>query len=226
MQAIIKACGDGRLPKVEPALVISSSLTAGGMEKALAAGISQKDILVINPKSFPNRRAFGEAIIKECENRDVQLIGQYGWHFLTPENVIKKFEGKIINQHPGPLDTGKPDFGGVGMYGMRVHQTRLLFVRRTNRHFWTEATAHFATEEFDKGAIIKRRRVPIFPNDTAETLQARTLPTEHTVQIEILKDFSEGKVKEFHRKIPLLLPGEEKILEECKESAIKMYPKG
>ena len=79
---------------------------------------------------------------------------------------------------------------------------------------------------FDEGKIIKRRQVPILTDDTAETLQARVLPIEYEVQIEALKDFSEGKVKEFIRKIPLVLSGEEKILEECKQLAMKMYQKG
>ena len=226
MEAIIKAARNGRLKNVVPALIITNNVNAKGIVKARDLGIPEKDILLINPKDFQTREEFGGKITEECQKRNVELIGQYGWMVMTPENVIKKFEGKIINQHPGPLDTGRPDFGGAGMFGLRVHQARLEFVKRTKRDFWTEATTHFVTKEFDKGAIIKRKQVPIFLEDTAEILQARVLPVEHQVQIEALKDFSQGKVREFHRQTPLVLPGEEKILEECKESAIKMYPNG
>jgi hypothetical protein len=52
------------------------------------------------------------------------------------------------------------------------------------------------------------------------------LPIEHQVQIETLQDFANGKVSEFVRDEPLVLPGEEKILDECKKLAIKMYPNG
>ena len=52
------------------------------------------------------------------------------------------------------------------------------------------------------------------------------LPIEHEVQIEILKDFLEGKVKEFYRDLPLIRKKEKNILEESKELAKKMYPNG
>ena len=108
------------------------------------------------------------------------------------------------------------------MYGKRVHKARLEFVRRTNHDFWTEATSHRVTSKFDEGAILKIKRVPIFPDDTAEILQARMLPIEHEVQIEILKDFLEGKVKEFYRDLPLIRKKEKNILEESKELAKKI----
>lgn len=235
MEAIIKACQNGQLKNVVPALVISSDPNAGGIAKARALGIPEKDILVLNPKLFETREKFGEAVIAECKKRNVDFIGQYGWMIMTPKNVIDEFEGMIVNQHPGPLDTcpdgvarraGRPDFGGAGMFGLRVHETRLEFVRRVNRDFWTEATTHRVTTEFDKGLVLKRKQVSILPNDTAETLQVRLLPIEHQVQIEALQDFANNTVSEFHRDTPLVLPGEESILEECKQNAIKKYPNG
>ena len=41
-----------------------------------------------------------------------------------------------------------------------------------------------------------------------------------------LIDWKNGQLKEFYREEPLVRPGEEEILEECKKEAIKMYPKG
>lgn len=226
MEAIIKATQSGVLKDVVPALVIASRETAGGIEKAKALGISENDIVVINPKDFSTYKEFGEAILHECRARDVDFIGQYGWLVKTPANVCDAYKGMIVNQHPAPLDTGRSDFGGVGMYGLRDYQARLLFVRKTNRDFWTEATAHRVTANFDEGKIVKRKRVPILPDDTAESLQARVLPVEHEVQIETLRDFVNGTVVEFSREEPLIHAGEEQILEECKKLAIKMYPSG
>jgi len=226
MAAIISACQNGTLKNVTPNLIIASRQDAGGIEKARNLGIKNEDIVVINPKNFKTKEEFGEAILKECQKRSIDFIGQYGWLAMTPPNVISAYKDMIVNQHPGPLDTGRPDFGGVGMYGMRVHQARLLFVQKTQRDFWTEATAHRVTAKFDEGVVLKRIQVPILENDTAESLQTRVLPVEHQVQIELLKDFSEGKVEEFHREVPLVLPGEESILDECKQLAIKLYPNG
>ncbi|MFA6324734.1 MAG: formyltransferase family protein [Candidatus Paceibacterota bacterium] len=239
MEAIIKATQNGTLKNVFPVLIIASNKNALGIEKAKKLGIKDGDILIINPKDFSDREEFGKKIIEESKKRNVDFIGQYGWMVMTPENVINTYKNMIVNQHPGPLDTGRSDFGGVGMYGMRVHQTRLCFVNKTGRparnafsiadgggNFWTEATAHRVTTKFDEGVVLKRKQVPILEGDTAESLQQRVLPIEHEVQIELLKDFSEGKVAEFHREIPLVLEDEEDILKECKANAIKMYPKG
>jgi phosphoribosylglycinamide formyltransferase 1 len=226
MASIIKACNDNTLPNVIPTLIIASKEGIGGISKALNLGIKKEDIIILDSKSFSDSNAYGEAILAECKKRNIDFIGQYGWLVKTPNNVIEAYKNMIINQHPGPLDSGRSDFGGRGMYGMRVHQARLEFVRRTNHDFWTEATAHRVTANFDEGKIVKRKQVPIFQNDTAEILQARVLPIEHEVQIETLRDFANVTVSEFIREIPLVMPAEEKILEECKQLAIKMYPKG
>ncbi len=226
MEAIIKACKSGILKNVEPALIISSNPQAGAIKKALALGINGEDILIIDPKSFKSRDECGEIMLTEFRKRNINFVGHYGFLRLTPEKVVKEYEGRIVNQHNGPLDTGRPDFGGPGMFGLRVHEARLNFVRKVNRDFWTEATTHYATLEFDKGTVVRRKKVEILPDDTAEILAARVLPVEHEVQIEALHDFSEGKVVEFHREIPLVRSGEEEILEECKEKAKKAYPNG
>lgn len=225
-EAIIKACREGRLAGVEPVLVIVSREDAVGIKRAIEAGIPQEDVLVIKPADCPTSDAFGEAIIAECKKRSVDIIGQYGWLVKTPENVIRAFEGMMVNQHPGPLDPGRPDFGGKGMYGRRVHCARLLFVRRVNRDFWTEATTQRVAAEFDKGAVLKRKQTPIFENDDVESLQKRLLPVEYEVQIETLADFAAGRVRELTRETPLVRPGETGILEECKQEAIAAYPQG
>lgn len=226
MEAIIRATQNEILENVTPVLIVASNENSGGIEKAKKLGIKKEDILVINPKNFENQEQFGEKIIEECKKRRVDFIGQYGWMVMTPENVINEFEGMIVNQHPGPLDTGRLDFGGAGMYGMRVHQTRLFFVNKVNRDFWTEATTHRVTSKFDEGAIIKRQQIPIIENDTPESLQARVLPVEHKIQIEAIRDFVNNTVSEFYRANPLVLPEEESILEESKKLAIKLYPNG
>lgn len=236
MEAIIKASKGGVLLGLEPVLVIANNPDAGGIEKAKALGIKDEDIVVLKPKDFENSdkfgearptESFGQAILNECKKRNVDFIGQYGWMVKTPLSVCEAYKGKIVNQHPGPLDPkGNGDFGGSGMYGMRVHEARLQFIKMTNRDFWTEATCHRVTANFDEGVIIKRKQVPIFQNDTAEILQARVLPVEHEVQIEALQDFMNNTVTEFKRETPLVLPGEEKILEECKKNAIAKYPRG
>jgi phosphoribosylglycinamide formyltransferase-1 len=224
--AIIAACRDGKLENVEPVCVIGSSKTAGGIAKARNLAVSERDILVIDPRKFTLSEQFGEAILAACRERGVEFIGQYGWLPKTPLNVIEAYEGMIVNQHPAPLDPGHPDFGGTGMWGSRAVCARMLFVRRIGRDFWTEATSHRVEQEFDTGAIVRAIRVPILPEDTVETLYARLLPIEHKAQIQTVRDFASGQVQEWRRPDRLVLPGEEAILNEVKVEARKLYPNG
>jgi len=239
MEAVLKAINSGFLSRITPALVIASKEGIGAIDKAHAHGVLPEDITVIRRKDYDTyEEAFGEAILHECQNRGVDFIGQYGWLVKTPTNVIAAYPNMIVNQHPGPLDPGLPDFGGLGMYGRRVHCARLLFVRETARpehhypeyaywdHHFTEAVCHRVSPEYDKGALIKRTTIPINPDDTVESLQERVLPYEHMVQIETLRDFSNGEVKERPRRKPLIRPEDYHILKRAKEIAIKLYPKG
>lgn len=227
MDSIIKACKSGHLPKVDPILVISSRPNAGGIQKAIAAGIPTKDVLVIAKKDYPPPGDFGEAILEACRARRVNLIGQYGWMVKTPLSVIDAYQNMMVNQHPGPLDPGRPDFGGKGMFGRRVHCAVLYFARTVNRDFlFTEATAQRVAVEYDKGVVLRTKEVPISKSNDVISLQEKVLPEEHRVQIETLKDFSEGTVFEITRETPLVLPEEVSILEQAKEIAEKLFPKG
>lgn len=234
-EQILRACNPksmGKSPlsgKISPVLLIASRERdegAYGITKALYEGLDGSNIVILKPGSFPTPLDFGEAIIGECEKRGVDLIGQYGWLPLTPPNVIERFQGMMINQHPGPLDPGYLDFGGKGMYGTAVHAARLYFVRRVgkDRFPWTEVTAHRVTDQYDEGIVIGRSEVPIEPKDTPYDLQNRSLPFEHRLQIAVLKSFSDGTVEELEREKRLVLPGmEEEILKEAKRAAILLF---
>jgi len=225
--AILGAIKTGRLKNIEPVLVIASSGDVSGINRVKEAGMKTEDVIVVNPKTFASPEDFGKKIIEECEKRGVEFIGQYGWMCLTPKNVVEKYEGMMVNQHPGPLDVGSGhDFGGKGMFGLRVTAARIEFVRRTNHDFWTEAVAQRVAINFDEGAVLNTQREPILPEDTTESAADRLLPVQHEVQIKTLQDFADGKVKEIIRSEPLVKPEEYQILEECKKIAAQKYPNG
>lgn len=226
MEAIIKQCRPtGRLPGITPACVIASTPEAGGIAKARGL-IDDWHVAVIERREYVSPEAFGEAIIQFCRKRRVDWLGQYGWMRRTPKNVIAAFDGRMINQHPGPVRPPGPGFGGKGMFGKRVHCARLLFVQRTNRHWWTEATAQRVHPEYDEGEVLKVGRAQVLQDDTVDELQQRLLPVEHETQIRLLEDIMHGRLAPVADLPPLVLPGEEALLEECKAEAIRRYPHG
>lgn len=226
MREILRAVREG-LADAHPALVLASESGIGAIEKAQESGmVAPDDIVVLRRGDFTTREAFGEAILAACRDRGVDFILQNGWIPLTPTNVIEAYDGRIINQHPAPLDPGYLDFGGRGMRGRAAIAATLYFAQTLTRPFFAEATAHLVADELDKGDLLKTASIAIDPNETPEELQARLLPVEHRLQIELLADVARGAHAAYKRTHRLILPEEEDLLAEAKEKAIAMYPRG
>ncbi|MBI4036947.1 hypothetical protein HY385_00800 [Candidatus Daviesbacteria bacterium] len=227
MQEIVKACQSGEI-LIDVACVISSTPTAGGIEKARRLSIPEHDIVVVNPDDFRggdgkvDQEGFGLQILKQLRERGVTVVTQNGWMPLTPRVVIEEYPETMFNQHPGPV----PEFGGKGMYGRRVHAARLLFTRLTGRESWTEAIAQRMHVEYDQGSVVKATRVDILPDDAVDDLQQRVLPIEHRVQIDLLNDVATGNIKELTGRGRLVRPEEEQTLLLVKRVARLMFPHG
>ena len=223
--AVISACFKGKL-KLKPVLVIASRSNCQGIKKTLASGIPLNDIITVKPQSYSSDRLFGQRLIKECQQRSVDLIGQFGWLPLTPSNLIDIYQGRMINQHPGPLDPPRADFGGKGMFGRRVHAAVIIYRRKTNEDYWTEATTHLVGREFDKGPVIGRKKIQINEDETVESLQEKVLPLEHRLQIDVLNLLIKNKIKILKREKPLIETNCLPVLRQAKETAVYLYPRG
>ena len=76
------------------------------------------------------------------------------------------------------------------MYGILVHQA-VLDAGETE----TGISIHLADKDYDRGLIIAQTRVPVMPNDTAETLSSRVLEREHIFFVETIGKIIDGKIK-------------------------------
>ena len=149
MAQIIDATKSGGiLSDVSVPLVIASRPDAGGIAKADAAGVRT---VVRRPRDYPTSEAFGTALLADLKNAGADAFGQHGWMPKTPENVLEAFGCMSLNQHPGILDPGLPDFGADGMFGTRVHAATLLFMRMAQRRKpFTEASVQFVAPQFEE----------------------------------------------------------------------------
>jgi phosphoribosylglycinamide formyltransferase 1 len=100
----------------------------------------------------------------------IDLVVLAGFLKLVPSGVVRAYRGRLINVHPALL----PSFGGKGMYGKNVHEAVLASGARA-----TGVTVHFVDEHYDRGPIIAQWPVPVFGDDTVESLAARVLRVEH-----------------------------------------------
>lgn len=100
-------------------------------------------------------------ILSLLQKHKTDFVVLAGFLKLMPADVVKHYEGRIINIHPALL----PAFGGKGMYGERVHKAVIASGA-------TESgiTIHYVNEKFDEGKIIFQDRVPVSKDDTPETL--------------------------------------------------------
>lgn len=163
LQAIIDhfaALGDAACGEV--VVVACNRSGAGALDRARSAGI---DAVVFDARSEDD-------LARLLTSRAVDVIALAGYLRLIPASVIEKFRGRILNVHPGRL----PQFGGEGMYGLRVHEAVLAAGLRESA-----VTIHFVTERYDEGPPLATWPVPVLENDTPSSLAARVLRVEHII---------------------------------------------
>lgn len=168
-------------------LVISTSAKAGGLQHASEAGIGT---LVCNRREASSDAEYGRMVFDPCREAGVDYVLMAGFLKLAP--VPDDFAGRVINIHPSLI----PAFCGHGMYGHHVHQAVLDYGAKV-----TGCTLHFVDNEYDKGPIIWQQPVPVFDDDTADSLAARVFEAEKEAYPHVLKLLAAGKIKLAGRKV-------------------------
>lgn len=153
----------GALAAGEVVLVVSNRPHCAALTKAAERGIATAVL------SDPHD---GTAVHALLAHHAISVLVLAGYLALVPAAVTRAFRGRIVNVHPSLL----PAFGGPGMYGRHVHTAVLHAGARISG-----ATVHFVDEEYDRGAIIAQWPVPVFEEDSAESLAARVLRVEHAL---------------------------------------------
>jgi len=176
-RAIIAAIRAGDLA-AEPRVLISNNRNA----PALAFAAEQRvPALHIPTQSDPD--AADERLVEALSAHGVELVVLSGYLRQLGPRTLAQYEGRILNIHPGPL----PQFGGHGMYGRRVHEAVIATGVAESG-----IVIHLVDAEYDRGPVIARRRVPVEPGESAESLEARVTGLEPDFFVETLKRIAEG----------------------------------
>jgi phosphoribosylglycinamide formyltransferase 1 len=158
-------------------LVASDRASAGALERAKRSEI---ETAVLATETRPEGMSLDRLLV----DHEIDLVVLAGYLRLVPSEIVKKFEGRIINIHPALL----PAFGGPGMFGSRVHQAVIAAGVRV-----TGVTAHFVDDVYDRGRIIAQWPVPVFSSDDAGTLASRVLRVEHLVYPRVVDAVASGR---------------------------------
>ena len=176
LQAIIDSIESKKLD-AKISVVISNKPDAYALQRAQKAGIPT---YVISSKGKEN---IDNELFECLKNYDIDLIVLAGYLRMIGDKLLANY--RIINTHPSLL----PKFGGKGMHGMNVHQAVI-----DSKEKISGVTVHFVNNEYDRGNIIRQVEVEVLPDDDAETLSARVQVAEKIQLVQVLQDFSEGKI--------------------------------
>jgi phosphoribosylglycinamide formyltransferase 1 len=182
-QSIMDEIESDRL-KAEIVLLITDNPSAFAIERAIKHGV---EYLVIQPKEYRSRDDYFTRIADDLKKKTVELVVLAGFMKIVGKPLIDAFPNRIMNIHPALL----PSFPGLHSqkqaldYGVKI----------------SGCSVHFVDEGMDTGPIIIQASVPVFQNDTEETLSERILKYEHRIYPEAIRLFSEGKIKVEGRKV-------------------------
>lgn len=174
LQAIIDAIDAGTL-RASIAVVISNIPDAPGLDRARGAGL---DTLVIPHAGSATRNDYDRRLVEALQQHRVDLVCLAGFMRLLSPTFVDAFPNRILNIHPSLL----PAFPGLDAQ----HQAFDHGVSVTG------ATVHFVNAELDAGPIVVQAAVPVLPDDTADTLSARILETEHRIYPEAIQRILDG----------------------------------
>ena len=178
LQAIIDQIESGRL-QAEIALVVSNRSNVMALERARRHGAPTA---VLERRDFASRRDRDMAMAEMLQNAKVDLVVMAGYDQLVDEEFLNQFAGKIINIHPSLL----PAFAG-GLHAQADAVEYGVKISGCTVHFVTPGAA-------DGGPIILQKAVPVYDDDTGDSLGARILKEEHQLLPEAIRLIGAGRV--------------------------------
>jgi phosphoribosylglycinamide formyltransferase-1 len=158
-----------------PVVAVVVDRPCGATSVAEAAGVPSE---LVHRTSFGpdfDRAAYTEQVVDALDRHDVELVVMAGFGTILDKQIHDAYPGRILNTHPALL----PAFPGwhaveeALAYGVKV----------------TGCTVHVATLEVDSGPILAQEAVPVFEDDTPETLHERIKEVEHRLYPETIKKF-------------------------------------
>lgn len=186
MAILISGSGSNMLRLVEsmtgdhparPVLVLSNDPAAPGLARAAALGVTTA---AVDHRPFRgDRAAFETQLLRPILATAPDIICLAGFMRVLTPGFVERFRGTMLNIHPSLL----PKYPGLHTHA------RALAAGDAE----AGCSVHEVIPELDAGPILGQARVPVLPDDTAETLAARVLAAEHLLYPAVLRRFAAGE---------------------------------
>jgi phosphoribosylglycinamide formyltransferase-1 len=193
MEAIVRAAQTEAWP-AQISAVISNRSDAAGLDFARAHGIP---VASLDHRQFPNRAAFDAELVQLIDRYKPDLVVLAGFMRILTGEFVNHYEGRLLNIHPSLL----PLFPGLA-----THEQALEAGVKEHG-----ATVHFVTEALDHGPMVIQASVPVFPDDTADTLAHRVLKQEHIIYPRAVRWFIDNRISIDQNRV-LISPPESQLL--------------
>jgi phosphoribosylglycinamide formyltransferase-1 len=161
--ALVQAIARGQL-QAEIKVLIYNNPKAQVAERAKACQVPSQ---LLNHRDFASREQLDRAIVQTLQVHHVDWVIMAGWMRIVTPVLIGAFPDRILNIHPSLL----PSFKGKGAIAQALAAGVTI----------TGCTVHFVGLEVDSGRIVMQAAVPVLPNDTEVSLQARIQVQEHRI---------------------------------------------
>jgi len=164
----------------EPVIVLSDVEDAGILDLAREFSIPAHFVPPgpFRTKMTPEAEAEIVLLLQEAQ---VDFVVLAGYMRVIKEPLLTAFPGLILNIHPSLL----PAFRGLAAWKQALEAG----VQETG------CTVHLVDAGVDTGTILGQSRVPVLPDDTAESLHARIQVAEHELYPRIVREFAQGLQK-------------------------------
>jgi phosphoribosylglycinamide formyltransferase-1 len=183
MLALTDAVAEGRIPGAEVALVVSDYANAAGLAAAKTRGLTTIAI----ERQRRSREEHDRATVAALKEHGVDIVCLAGYMRLLSSYFIDSYRNRILNIHPSLL----PAFPGLDAHAQVLeHGVK-----------WTGCTVHFVDETLDGGPIIGQKVVPVYADDSEESLAARILEQEHQLYPEALSLVVSGEYEIVGRRV-------------------------
>ena len=157
--------------------VISNKADAYGLTRAKAAGISSE---VIANADFANRATFDQALMAAIDRHQPNLVVLAGFRRILTSDFVNHYQNRLLNIHPSLL----PSYPGLDTHAKAI-------ANNDENH---GCSVHFVTEEVDGGPVVLQARVPVFADDTPDSLAERVQVQEHAIYPLVVRWFNEGRL--------------------------------
>ena len=176
LQAIIDNIEAGRLDaKIK--IVISNLPGVYALERAEKHGIPS----VVLPHKGLKREEYDQKLVEALRAYEVELVILAGFMRIITPVLLRAYPMRVMNIHPALL----PAFPGTHVWQAEV-DSGVKFAG---------CTVHFVDEGTDTGPIIIQAVVPVYDDDTSDTLNARILKQEHKIFSQAIQLYAEGRLE-------------------------------